>query len=369
MNILDVVLRVVVFLAGLVIVIDVLSSAIKTFVLPRSSRHWLTAVVFRNLRRLFDWLNQRAQSYEERDRIMALYAPIGLLLLVPTWLLCVLVGYMLMYRAIGVESWYEAFRDSGSSLLTLGFAPVDSVIQMLLAFSEAAIGLILVALLIAYLPTIYSAFSKREAAVNLLEVRAGSPPSAATMIIRYHRIRGLEVIGEIWAGWEVWFAEVEESHTSLAALAFFRSPQPGRSWVTAAGAVLDAAAICASTIDMPRNPQAELTIRAGFLALRQIASYFRIPYDADPQPTDPISIARDEFDALYDELAAAGVPLKPDRDKAWRDFAGWRVNYDTVLLALAALTMAPYAPWSSDRSIRRPLKEKYKALAQYKRTI
>jgi hypothetical protein len=50
------------------------------------------------------------------------------------------------------------------------------------------------------------------------------------------------------------------------------------------------------------------------------------------------------------------VPLKADLEQAWRDFAGWRVNYDRVLLSLASLTMAPYAPWSSDRSMlyRRP---------------
>jgi hypothetical protein len=50
-------------------------------------------------------------------------------------------------------------------------------------------------------------------------------------------------------------------------------------------------------------------------------------------------------------MAAAGVPVKADRDQAWRDFAGWRVNYDTPLLALSGLLMAPYAPWSSDRGI------------------
>ena len=33
------------------------------------------------------------------------------------------------------------------------------------------------------------------------------------------------------------------------------------------------------------------------------------------------------------ELQAAGLPLKADLDQAWRDFAGWRVNYDTVLIA------------------------------------
>jgi hypothetical protein len=41
--------------------------------------------------------------------------------------------------------------------------------------------------------------------------------------------------------------------------------------------------------------------------------------------------------------------MKADRQQAWEDFAGWRVNYDTVLRALAKLTMAPEAPWISDR--------------------
>ncbi len=364
---LDIVLHVLLFLLGLVIVINVLGSAIKTFVLPRSARNWLSSVVFIAMRRLFDLRNKRARSYEDRDKVMALYAPISLLVLVPVWIASTLAGYTCMLRAAGVDSWYDAFFMSGSSLLTLGFAPANNLLQTALAFSEAMIGLILVALLIAYLPTMYAAFSKREAAVNMLEVRAGSPPSAAEMILRYHRIHGLEQIGEIWASWETWFVDVEETHTSLAALAFFRSPQSDRSWITAAGTVLDAAAICASTLDMPRNAQAELTIRAGYLALQHIADFFQISYHANPKPDDPISIAREEFTAVCEELAVAGVPLKPDRDQAWRDYAGWRVNYDTVLLALATLTMAPYAPWSSDRSLRRPLREKYKALARLER--
>ncbi len=94
-------------------------------------------------------------------------------------------------------------------------------------------------------------------------------------------------------------------------------------------------------------------IRAGYLALRRIAESFRVDFDPDPQPDDLISISQQEFDSLYDQLAANGIPLKPDREQAWRDFRGWRVNYDRVLLALAALTMAPYAPWVSDRSLPR----------------
>lgn len=182
-------------------------------------------------------------------------------------------------------------------------------------------------------------------------MRAGSPPSAIELISRYRRIHGFDHLGDLWTSWEVLFADIEESHTSLGALAFFRSPRSGRSWITAAGAVLDAAALAASTLDIPRDPRAELCIRAGYLALRYIADYFRIPYHPDPHyPDEPISIDRAEFDAACDLLAEGGVPLKADRDQAWRDFVGWRVNYDTVLLALCTLTRAPWAPWSPDRA-------------------
>ena len=170
------------------------------------------------------------------------------------WLILVWIGYAGMFWAVGVPTWYQAFRDSGSSLLTLGFAPVEGAAQTLLAFSEATVGLILIALLIAYLPTIYSAFQRREAAVNLLEVRAGKPPSAVEMIERYHRIHGLDRLDEQWQAWEAWFADIEESHTSLAALVFFRSPRPDHSWITAAGAVLDAAALSLSALDIPLHP-------------------------------------------------------------------------------------------------------------------
>ena len=133
--------------------------------------------------------------------------------------------------------------------------------------------------------------------------------------------------------------------------AFFRSPLPGRSWITAAGALLDSAALLLSTIDTPHQPEPQLCIRSGFLSLRRIADFFGIPSDPDPAPTDPITVDRSEFDEACRTLAAAGVPLRDDLDDAWRNFAGWRVNYDRVLVSLAGFLMAPLAPWSSDRSI------------------
>ena len=349
-------LRSLAFLLGVAAVLLALRSAIQTFVLPRSARDRLTGMVFQAVRRLFDLRIRWIHSYRDQDRIMAFYAPLSLLMLLPTWLGIILAGYMAMFWGLGAQSWGQAFWLSGSSLFTLGFATADTRSQQLLIFSEATIGLILVALLIAYLPTMYGAFSRREAAVTLLEIRAGSPPSAAEMLIRFHRLGTLDHLSHQWVQWEQWFADLGESHTSLAPLVFFRSPQPEHSWLTAAGTVLDAAALVASTVDVPRDAQAELCIRAGFVALRQIADFFRIPYNPDPHfPQDPISICRQEFDEVYQRFAAEGIPVKPDQEQAWRDFAGWRVNYDTVLLSLALMIHAPYAPWTSDRSPVLPL--------------
>jgi hypothetical protein len=344
------------FSAGAVLVVVVVDAAFRSFVLPRGVVVRLTRVVVLSVRALFRLPLRFAKTYEQRDRVMALYAPLSLLVLPAVWLVLVLTGFMLMFRAVDVPTFADAFRTSGSSLFTLGFLEPRDLPGVALAFTEAFVGLGLLALLIAYLPTIYGTFSRREVLVAQMSVRAGVPPSAENLLIRAHLIGWLENLNDVWAEYQLWFNEVEETHTSLSLLVFLRSPEPNRSWVTAAGAVLDAAALHLSTIDVPREPQAALLIRAGFLALRPVAEFFGTEIDADPAPTDPISIARDEYDALCDRMAAAGVPLVADRDQAWRDFAGWRVNYDKPLIALAGIVMAPYAMWSSDRSLsfRRP---------------
>jgi hypothetical protein len=220
----------------------------------------------------------------------------------------------------------------------------------LLVYVEAGLGLAVLALLISYLPTMYAAFSRREVSVSQLSVRAGTPPTPGDFLVRAWRSGFDDRLPQVWEHWELWFVELEETHTSLAFLNFFRSPNPQRSWVTAAGAVLDTAALHISLVDAPYSPEGAVCIRAGFLALRAIATFFGIPFDPDPSPDDPISIDRSEFDEVALQLEAGGVPLKADRDQAWREFAGWRVNYDTVLLAIAGFLVAPYGMWSSDRS-------------------
>src|SRR5215211_954235 len=286
-------IHILVFLAGFVTVILTLSSALSTFVLPRAARSQLNRIVFGLLRRVFNFALRFAKTYPRRDGIMAYYAPIGVMLLVPTWYVLISLGYAAMYWSLGVGDVLADLRLSGTSVLTLGFqAPGTSLITVLI-FSEAMIGLILVALLIAYLPTMYAAFSRREQAVNMLEVRAGSPPSALEMLLRFHRNHGLEKLAEYWKTWESWFADVEESHTTLPALIFFRSPRAENTSATAAGAVLDAAAITLSVIEIPYEVSAALCIRAGFLSFRRIATYFDIPNPQDPHyPETPICVER-----------------------------------------------------------------------------
>ncbi len=348
----DVLLSIVFFALGILTVIVIIGSVIRSFVLPRAQNAWLTRLVFIIVRRFLNsYMNWRkVDTYEGQDRILAFYAPVSLLMLPVVWLIYITLAYTFIYWSMGVRPWSLALTVSGSSLLTLGTTPFVNTWVTVWQFSEAVLGLGLVALLLAYLPAMYASFARREAVVSMLTVRAGSPPSAVELLKRAFRIGGLKELNHTWEDWEVWFTDLEESHTSLAPLIFFRSPKPENSWITAAGTIMDSAALFLSTVDVWPEASAQLCIRAGYVSLRRISDFFFHEYDSNPQfPATPITISREEFDEAYDELAAANVPLKADRDQCWRDFAGWRVNYDEVLLFLANITQAPYAPWSSDR--------------------
>lgn len=200
------------------------------------------------------------------------------------WLLSILAGYTAIFWATGYGSLADAWWVSGSSLLTLGAAPITSTFHRSLAFTEAAIGFGLVALLVSFLPSLYGAFSRREAAVAMLDVRAGTPPSAVEMLIRFERIDWSDFLSEQWLAWETWVSDLDESHTTYPMLVWLRSPVAERSWLTAAGAVLDATNLRISVVDRGRDPRAEICIRSGFIALRRIADFFGIAYDPDPDP-------------------------------------------------------------------------------------
>jgi hypothetical protein len=340
------------FALAIALVLLVFDSAIRTFVLPRGATPFVTRSVFIVVRSCFNLVARGARTYDGRDSVMALFGPIGLLMLPFAWMLMVLAAYTAAFHGLGVRGFEKAFEMSGSSLFTLGFVRPPDLATNVASFAEAATGLTLLGLLIAYLPTIYSSFSRREVQVAQLEIRAGNPPSGVHLLVQSQRMERFHLLDDFWSTWQQWFTELEETHTSLGVLSFFRSPVGHRSWVTASGAVLDGASLRLAAVDLPFDPEAGICVRAGFFALRAIADYYGIPYEPDPRPGDPISITKDEFLDACDELVAAGIPVRADRDAAWFDFTGWRVNYDVPLLALAGFIMVPYAPWSSDRSFR-----------------
>jgi hypothetical protein len=346
---------VVLFVVGVAMVAAAMASAIKSTVLPRAVQNRLVTLVVVSMRLIFRVFLRHAADYERRDRIMAFFGPATLIAELATWMGLIVIGYSLMFLGIETSSFKRAVELSGSSVTTIGTSATAHLATQLLTYSEAGLGLVLLTLLITYLPSIYQSFSRRENGVSLLAVRAGSPPSATSMLIRYHRIEDVNYrLTELWRTWESWFVDVEETHSSYPILAVFRSPHSNQSWVNSAGVLLDGASLWVSTIEHQNDPDAQLTIRAGYLSLRWIASSFGIPYDPDPSPDDPISIARAEFDSACDQMAEAGIGLKPDREQAWTAFSGWRVNYDTVLLNLARFVEAPLVPWVSDRSPLRP---------------
>lgn len=344
-------LDIVVFIVGVTLVVGAVLSAVRSTILPRATQNRLSRLTILGVRVGFRLRARRTSSYERRDRVMAMLGPVALLVLLFTWLVLIMAGYALMFGAVYHASPSRAVELSGSSVFTLGSAVPGTVGGSLLSYSEAGLGLLVVTLLITYLPSIYSAFSRRESGVSLLKVRAGDPPRATTMLIRYHRIEepGYR-LNTLWQNWETWFVDVEETHTTFSVLPFFRSPLPEQSWVTAAGTLLDAASMWVAAIEHPLDPDAQLCIRAGTLALRRIAELHKIPFDAEPAPDDPISVDRFEWDAAFDELVEAGLGVVSDREEAWTAWRGWRVNYDAVLLNLARLIEAPPAPWVSDRS-------------------
>ena len=236
-------------------------------------------------------------------------------------------------------------------MFTLGFTLGHNAGSHMVDFVAAATGLVLVALQIAYLPTLYSAYNRRETLVTLLESRAGAPAWGPELLIRHQLVGLIDNLPSLFAEWERWAADVAESHTSYPSLLYLRSPRARNSWVISLLAVMDAAAI-AQAVDPDGAPiEARMMLRMGFTCLREIAQVTGIPFDPDPSPDDPILLPEHEFVTAYARLADIGYPATRTDEEAWSHFRGWRVNYEGVAYALASALHAPPARWSGPRTL------------------
>jgi hypothetical protein len=337
--------RVVCGIAGLALELVVLDAAIRTFLLPRVANVTFSRLSSRLVGLLFNWLARSSKEYLTRDRILSMYAPIVLLMYQASWLGMSLVAFALLFIAGGVSTFAHAFSLSGSSLFTLGVTAAHGGTLSPLEFVEAAVGLTLLALLIAFIPTLYQAFQRREYSVSRLSVRAGIPATPWGVLEIAQSVESYERLDELWREWEQWFIDVGETHTTLIILNFYRSPNPKQTWIGSAATVLDAAAIFQAAVDVKPSPTAGLCIRSGWLTLRRLADYFKLPYPVDLTQPIEIAITREEFDIVLARLERTGVPLVNDRDAAWRDFVGWRVNYDAIIEAMYTRFTCPRIAW------------------------
>jgi hypothetical protein len=344
--------RIVALVAGVAVLTLNAVSVIVVLIVPRSGSSLVTYPM-RTVRNAFRRVARLARSYPAMDRILAVSEPVALVTLLATWLAVTIVGFTLVNYGVDGSTLAQSFSEAGSSVFTLGFTFSHSEGARVVDFVAAGTGLVLVALQIAYLPTLYGAYNRRETLVTLLQSRAGSPAWGPELLMRHQLVGLVDNLPSLFGEWERWAADVAESHTTYPSLLYLRSPRPQNSWVVSLIAVMDAAALVLA-VDPDGSPiEARMMIRMGFTCLRDIAEASRIPFDPDPSPDDPIQLAREEFEEAYRRLEALDFPLSRPRQEAWLHFRGWRVNYESVAYSLATSLDAPPARWTGPRTLFR----------------
>ena len=336
------------FAVGVAALVVTFATVMDTLIVPRATAPRLTVTVFRLVRGAFLLVTDRIRSYRARDRVAALNGPALLVVLLLVWVALIYLSFALMFWPFA-GSFPRALVTTGSSMFTLGFVAPAGTGPTLLVFLCAMSGLVIVALQIAYLPTLYAAFNRRETLVTMLEFLGGAPAWGPEILVRHELIDNNERLGWLYERWTEWAADVSESHTTYPVLLYFRSPNPYRSWLGSLLAVMDAAALHQSLSPISAPASARPLLRMGYVALAELARSVHVQVNPDPDPADPIQLPRAEFDRAVELLAAVGWAAERDPEEAWRHFRGWRVNYEDAAYGLAYHLDTVPAPWSGPR--------------------
>jgi hypothetical protein len=335
---------------GLVIVVLTASSVLFTIVLPREPRGFqrLTAGVNRAVQLAFLALSRLAKTYEGKDALLAPTAPVALLAQLFFWAVCFTIGYGLMLEHT-THQFGGALIQATGAVFTVGTITLSGPANEAVDIAAGATWVIVVALQIAYLPALYSAFNRRESLVAMLESRGGLPAWGPEVLARHQLVGITDALPDFYASWEVWSAELVENHTTYPVMLLFRSPEPWFSWLVGLLAVMDGAAMHLALAPSTASSQARLCLRMGFTAINRIASVQGLTVDPDPLPEGPISLTFEEFNQAVEMLADVGFPMERSAQEAWPDFRGWRVNYEASTYWLCSRLTAPPAPWSGNR--------------------
>jgi hypothetical protein len=342
------------FTAGLLLVFVTWGSVIGTLIVPRPIKSRISQVSGKFAIALFAMFTRRVREYRTRDRILAWQAPMSLFMRLLLWMTLFETAYALLLLPFVHGQLGSAFKEAGSALFTLGYAAPAHFGSSAIVYVAAFSGLVVVALQIGYLPTLYNAFNRREAEVSLLVSRAGAPSWGPELLARTRfglvSVDGSIEMSELYQTWERWAAEVAESHSTYLTLCWLRSPRAEANWLISLLSVLDAASLQLSlSPSAVAELRARLVIRMGFTCMNQIAQAIGFAVIENADPDTPIQLTFPEYAEAVRMLESVGYPVEVTAEQSWPHFRGWRVNYESVAYELARRIDAPPALWSGTR--------------------
>lgn len=343
--------------AGIALIAFVLRDAFETMILPRrlSSRFRFTRSFYRGIWPLWTGLATRFRTARRRETALSLFGPLSMLALFVVWAVGLIAGFGLIFYGLGSAlQTSEPLRGlgmdlylSGTMFLTLGLGNVvpHGNVSRLLAVCEGGLGFGFVAVIISYLPVLYSSFSNRETNISMLDARAGSPPSASELLRRH--AGNLEQLEIYLAEWERWSAQLLESHISYPVLGFFRSQHVNQSWLSALTTLLDSCALLMAGSQNGCSRQARLTFAMARHAVVDLAQIFI----HDLPASIPERLPEADLAALAKSLAAAGLPLVLKHEQQER-LAELRGLYEPHVFGIARYLMLEPPRWIGDPAAR-----------------
>jgi hypothetical protein len=343
-------------LAGGILVFIVLLDIFNSVIVPRPTERGtlLSRAIIRPGWGAWRSLATRVSEVNKRESMLAIFPPMALVLVLIAWVSLQAIGFGLLIHSLRGDfqprpGILGSIYVAAASLFGVGqsaYLPSARAARLAIPIINAT-GLGTIALVITFLFSLYANFQRREARVVMLDARAGAPPSGVTLLETYAQLHMLDRLPEVFSNWEVWSAEVLDSHLAYPILTYFRSSHDNESWISALGAVLDAATLMVSTIDAGPTGTAKMMVGMGAHLVEDISNQFKLPHNGD------IGVEREEFEDARQRLAAAGFPLKDDADHAWEKFTMMRGNYASRLNAMAHAWATPPALWIGDRSTLR----------------
>jgi hypothetical protein len=343
-------MRALIALGSVVLILLVLTDAFETMLLPRRVRRQFR---FTRLFYVYSWtpwaaIARRVRSEKRRNTFLSLFGPLSILILLALWAVGLIVGFALLHWALGTPlgskesvglGLYSYF--SGVTFFTLGYGDVTPIdpLGRFLAVVETGIGFGFLAVAISYLPVLYQAFSRREVTISLLDARAGSPPTAGTLLSRLARRSNLARLDTFLHEWERWAAEVLESHISFPLLSYYRSQHDNQSWLAAITAILDTSALVVASVPKIDTSQALMAFAMGRHVVVDLAQTFYVP-PVDP-PVDRLPPER--WLALRQALGKAGLELNESEATSQR-LAELRGMYEPFVAALSIRLLMPLPP-------------------------